>query len=173
MKVLIASDSHGLTHELTNLVERYRDDVQLFIHCGDSELPGSSEEMTSFHAVKGNCDSPSSGYPDDLIKTVGGFKLFVTHGHLYNIKMSPVNLLYKAEETGADIVCFGHTHHAVTFQEGKKIFINPGSLRLPRGMNEKTYVICEINNDKKEVNVNYFNQNGEPVESLSKKYVLA
>ncbi|MFC7393723.1 metallophosphoesterase family protein [Scopulibacillus cellulosilyticus] len=172
MKVLITSDSHGLTRELSELVERHQSDVQLFIHCGDSELPSDAEEMMPFNAVKGNCDLSSAGYPNDLIKTIGDLKFFVTHGHLYNIKMSPMNLLYKADETGADIVCFGHTHNAVSFQEGKKIFINPGSLRLPRGIDEKTYVICEINYKKKEVYVNFYNQDGEPVRSLSKTYCL-
>ena len=38
MKVLIVSDSHGLTTELEKLMENYQDEVDLFIHCGDSEL---------------------------------------------------------------------------------------------------------------------------------------
>ena len=38
MKVLFVSDSHGLTAELEILVEKHQDEVDLFIHCGDSEL---------------------------------------------------------------------------------------------------------------------------------------
>ncbi len=38
MKVLIMSDSHGLTHEISIIKERHKQDVTAMIHCGDSEL---------------------------------------------------------------------------------------------------------------------------------------
>lgn len=39
MKILICSDSHGLTDELIELKKRHGD-MDYYIHCGDSELTG-------------------------------------------------------------------------------------------------------------------------------------
>lgn len=47
MKLLIVSDSHGLQEELLTIRERHAD-VDKMIHCGDSELPQDSKEMSSF-----------------------------------------------------------------------------------------------------------------------------
>ena len=52
MKVLIVSDSHGLTTELEKLKENYQDEVDLFIHCGDSELEADDRAIHSFVAVR-------------------------------------------------------------------------------------------------------------------------
>ena len=46
MKVLFVSDSHGLTAELEKLVENHQDEVDLFIHCGDSELDPDDPAIT-------------------------------------------------------------------------------------------------------------------------------
>ncbi|TCP32147.1 hypothetical protein EV207_101123 [Scopulibacillus darangshiensis] len=169
MKVLITSDSHGLTDELLMLVKRHGHETDALIHCGDSELPADAEEMKPFFAVNGNCDF-SGGYPNDFVKEIGPVTFLVTHGHLYNVKMTVMNLMYKAEEVGANIVCFGHSHIAGSFKEDNRIFINPGSLRLPRNSVEKTYVICEIAGQK--VAVIYYNDKGKRVDALCKSYNL-
>lgn len=171
MKILITSDSHGLEKELLELVERHKHDVETFIHCGDSELASDSAEMTPYLAVKGNCDSDAH-YRNDLITEVDSIKVFVTHGHLYNVKMTAMNLLYKAEECAANIICFGHTHVAGSFKEGDHIFINPGSLRLPRNIEEKTYVICDIDSERMHVDVSYFSYEGNRLEALCESYHL-
>lgn len=38
MNVLIISDSHGLEEELQTIAKRHEAEVDLMIHCGDSEL---------------------------------------------------------------------------------------------------------------------------------------
>ncbi|WKB36796.1 metallophosphoesterase [Terrilactibacillus sp. S3-3] len=169
MKVLIVSDTHGLKQELTLLKHRYEDEVGVFIHCGDSELSPDAPEMTGFIAVEGNCDIHSA-YPDTLLKAVGPVKFLVTHGHLFDVKRSPMKLMYKGLESGASVVCFGHTHVAQTFQEGGIIFINPGSLRLPRNHQEGTYAVCDFEQDR--LRVAYYNFAGEQVDSLSRTFLL-
>lgn len=62
---------------------------------------------------------------------------FITHGHLYNIKMTLMNLAYKSEEAEADIICFGHSHAAGSELIEGKLFINPGSIRQPRDEKRK------------------------------------
>ena len=46
MKVLIMSDSHGLTHEISIIKESHKHDVAKMIHCGDSELAKSDPNMS-------------------------------------------------------------------------------------------------------------------------------
>ncbi|WAA11608.1 metallophosphoesterase family protein [Fervidibacillus halotolerans] len=141
MKILITSDSHGLVHELDELIKTHQD-VEFYIHCGDSELPSDHPSISEFITVKGNCDF-GSDYPNErLIETKMG-KIFVTHGHLYDVKYGLNKLKYKAMEMGANIVCFGHSHIVGMEEESSILFLNPGSLRLPRMRKERTYLILE------------------------------
>ncbi|WP_445489611.1 metallophosphoesterase family protein [Niallia sp. 03133] len=147
MKVLIVSDSHGFVEEVGKLKTRHKEEVDLFLHCGDSELPASEKVMEGYETVRGNCDYEEK-YPNELVKEVNGAKIFVTHGHLYGVKSSIANLSYRAKEVGAQIACFGHSHFLGMEMLNNILFINPGSLRMPRGRMEKTYVILTIEKNK-------------------------
>jgi uncharacterized protein len=169
MKVLILSDSHGLTKELLDIKERHKNDVEFMLHLGDSELSSQSEEMSGFSVVRGNCDFDSN-YPNDMIVLLNGLKVYLTHGHLYNVKMSLMNLSYRAREVGASIVCFGHSHIAGAELIDDVLFINPGSFRLPRMRKERTYVIVEVDNNQ--ADVVFYDSEGNVVEELSTKVNL-
>jgi len=169
MKVLILSDSHGLTKELLDIKERHKNDVEFMLHLGDSELSSQTEEMSGFSVVRGNCDFDSN-YPNDMIVLLNGLKVYLTHGHLYNVKMSLMNLSYRAREVGASIVCFGHSHIAGAELIDDVLFINPGSFRLPRMRKERTYVIVEVDNNQAEIV--FYDSEGNVVEELSTKVNL-
>ncbi|MBD8068886.1 metallophosphoesterase family protein [Bacillus sp. PS06] len=169
MKVLIVSDSHGLTDELTMLKERHKTEIDIMIHCGDSELEYHSNELNGFFRVRGNCDF-DTGFPEDFTHVLGKHTLFVTHGHLYNCKMTLLNLNYRAEELGAKIVCFGHSHVAGVEMIDGTLFINPGSIRLPRMRKERTYAILSL--DDNHVQVHFYDLLGQNVDSLSADFTL-
>lgn len=139
-KVLILSDSHGLTSELTMIKERHQ--LDHMIHCGDSELSFNAPELAGFFTVAGNCDFDSE-FEDEMTMQIDGLKFFITHGHLYNVHPSLLELAYKAEEVEANIVCYGHTHVVHAEKAHNQLFINPGSIRSPRAYKEKTYAIIE------------------------------
>ncbi|MFD3445417.1 metallophosphoesterase [Microbacteriaceae bacterium 4G12] len=143
MKALIVSDSHGLTEELTQLKKMYEGKVDVMIHCGDSELSFQQPELSGFVVVKGNCDFGAS-FPNEVVEEVKHIRFFATHGHLYNIKMTLQNVLYKAKEVGAHIACFGHSHILGAEVVDGVLLINPGSIALPRSRKEKTYVLLEV-----------------------------
>ncbi|MDF1506924.1 metallophosphoesterase [Robertmurraya sp. DFI.2.37] len=151
-KVLIVSDSHGQRIELTELKARHEKDMDLMIHCGDSELSKQDKELQGFHVVRGNCDF-GNDFEKELIKELDGYRFFVAHGHLFSVKSSLIQLQYRAEEVNADIVCFGHSHLLGAEMVRNKLFINPGSLRLPRGRRERTYVILNIQGTTVDVHV--------------------
>lgn len=167
-KVLVISDSHGLTKELEVLRERHIDEVDLMIHCGDSELMPDDKSISGYLTVLGNCDF--SGYPLETESEIAGRKIFVTHGHRYSVKTSLMNLKYKAEEVGADIACFGHSHVLGAEVIGKTLFLNPGSIRLPRERLEKTYVILDLLDDKIKMSVYEFS--GRKLTELNREFNL-
>ncbi|ENQ3105445.1 hypothetical protein SAMN04488168_107115 [Bacillus sp. 491mf] len=143
MKALIVSDSHSSVKELKQLKEQYEGNVDVMIHCGDSELTSQHSELEGFHVVKGNCDFTGS-FPNDIITEVQNTRFLVTHGHLYNIKMTLQTLLYRAKEAEANVVCFGHSHILGAEILDDILFINPGSILLPRSRREKTFALLEI-----------------------------
>ena len=167
-KVLIVSDSHGLTNELEMLRERHMNEVDLMIHCGDSEMMPDDEVMNGYLTVKGNCDFGS--YPLETTTEIAGRKFFVTHGHKYSVKSSLMNLQYKAAEVGADIACFGHSHVLGAEVIGETLFLNPGSIRMPRERFEKTYVILELVDDK--INISVYDISGRELKDLAFEFEL-
>lgn len=169
MKILIMSDSHGLTSEITEIQNRHKDEVDLMLHCGDSELALNSKELNSFKGVKGNCDF-GSDLPNEIIEDLNGITLYMTHGHLYNVKMSLMSLKYRALETNAKIACYGHSHIAGAEMIEGVLFINPGSIRLPVMRRQKTYAILEVID--KEASVSFYEVNGKIVSELSKNFTL-
>ncbi|MBN8250610.1 metallophosphoesterase [Priestia flexa] len=169
MKLLIVSDSHGLQDELIVIKERHAD-VDKMIHCGDSELLQNSKEMANFLSVRGNCDYDAS-YVNDRVEKVGEATCLVTHGHLYNVKMSMMNLHYKAREVGANVACFGHSHVAGAEVMDGVLFINPGSILLPRMRKERTYAILEVEDN--EATVQFYDISGEHIPSMQLTCTLA
>lgn len=167
-KVLVVSDSHGLTKELEALRERHFNDVELMIHCGDSEIMPDDKVMNGYLTVRGNCDF--DGYPLETTTEIAGRKFFITHGHKYSVKTSLMNLSYKASEAGANIVCFGHSHVLGAEVIGGTLFLNPGSIRLPRGRIEKTYVILELVEEK--IKMSVYDISGRELTDLACEFAL-
>ncbi|PYZ97304.1 YfcE family phosphodiesterase [Alteribacter lacisalsi] len=168
MRALIISDSHGWREELKTVVNRHRDEADLIIHCGDSELDGTAPELDGVQTVKGNCDF-GGDFPEERVDEAQGVRFFTGHGHLLNVKMSSLQLKYKGQEHGADVVCYGHSHVPETFEEEGLIFINPGSIRLPRGsVDFGTYALLDVSDESVQVSFRSFE--GEPVEELSRTF---
>ncbi|KRG12807.1 metallophosphoesterase [Lederbergia galactosidilytica] len=167
MKLLIVSDSHGDRSLIKTLKNSYENDVDALIHCGDSELRAVDPVLKGFHIVKGNCDLDQQ-FPDELLLDVQGYKIYVTHGHLFQIKSSLQNIAYRAEEFGADFVFFGHSHILGVEKIAGTLFLNPGSILLPRGGNEQTYAIIEQKEDI--CTVRFFNDQQEEVKSLRREF---
>jgi uncharacterized protein len=159
VKILIVSDSHGSAEMLEKVERLHGQEVSLILHCGDSELSESDPAIKNFKSVKGNCDFYGD-FPEDETHEISGIKIFVTHGHLYSVKTTLANLFYKAKETGADIVCFGHSHLLGVEMIEDVLFLNPGSIRLPRGRKERTYIILELDGEKAIVRI-YDYEKGE------------
>lgn len=161
--VLIVSDSHGLTSELLQIKKQY--DADYLIHCGDSELDMDAPELKGYVKVGGNCDADTR-FPEEQMVDVEGIKLFITHGHHYRVKMNLMPLAYRAEEEQAQVICFGHTHIAGAEKHGNQLFINPGSIRLPKNITVPTFAIMDWKT-KDNIRVNFYTLTGKQVEELT------
>lgn len=131
MKILVLSDSHSGMRFMRRCIEKLRPDQ--VIHLGDYYEDGESlaEENPHlvFHQVPGNCDRYRCpiGAREILLMTIGGVRMYMTHGHRHNVKMTDIRLLADAYEAEADIVLYGHTHTPdLRFEEGMWV-MNPGS----------------------------------------------
>lgn len=161
MKIVVLSDTHGDPNVIEQ-VYKQEQDADAFFHCGDSELAYDDAHFNDMYRVKGNCDFDRN-FVDDLLVPIGDRSIFMTHGHLYNIKMTLTPLDYKAQETGADIVLFGHSHLLGAEQIGDTLFLNPGSLLLPRGGNPKSYATIEWQANTDEIKVSFLSPTKEKI----------
>ena len=166
MKALIVSDNHGDQKILKDIQDQFAKQVDVLIHCGDSELPNDSTEMTHFQAVKGNNDW-GLNYPPQLTLTVKDVKFLVVHGDRDRVNYSLTPLMLKAQSLGVQVVCYGHTHQLAVSMDAGTLFINPGSISLPLGVYSRiggTFAIVGIT--KKHFVVDYYNRNCSPISEL-------
>ena len=105
-------------------------------------------------SVKGNCDLYIRNESYELTFNANGKKIFLCHGHYYDVKYGLNSLLNMAKRNNIDIVVFGHTHIPLYEVIDNIIFINPGSTTYPRGGSEKSFGILII-----EENISYKNIN--------------
>jgi putative phosphoesterase len=167
VKVLVTSDSHGKAALLAQIVEREQADY--VIHCGDFCTDKAQLPSVAMSVVRGNCDYEEVANEEEV--TLAGYHFFVTHGHRHQVKASLLPLSLLAQERGADIVCFGHSHFPLCEQEGQTLFINPGSIISPRGYTVPTYAIVDLAEDRR-MQVSYFQPNGNTVPDLGGSFVL-
>ncbi|MFJ8458160.1 metallophosphoesterase [Lysinibacillus xylanilyticus] len=142
MQILVMSDTHG-DSDVIEKVRGFYPKVDTFIHCGDSELPFSHKALDGMKKVRGNCDIDQA-FPDEAVFDIKDVTVFLTHGHLFNVKTSILSLSYRAKEVEAQIVCFGHSHILAAEMIEDVLFLNPGSLLKPRGRKEKSFALVEI-----------------------------
>lgn len=169
MKALIVSDNHGDLEVLEELVNIYKDEIDLWLHCGDSEFMSTNSIWENFKTVRGNMDR---GYalPLEQLEDFDGEKILVVHGHNHRVRFTMDLLNELAIEQGADIVFYGHTHIAKVDQIDNLYFINPGSIVQPRGsLSEGSYAIYEKNKDGRFIR--FYDWNHNEIKELSTELV--
>ncbi len=140
VQVLVMSDSHG-NETLVREALAQCPQVKAVIHLGDGAAEAArvaAEDPREWHIVRGNCDV-GAAVPVNTVVSLGGAKLYLTHGYAERVKSGLLNLTYTAKEQEVAAALYGHTHiPAVDFHEGM-LLLNPGSLASTR-----TYAILEI-----------------------------
>ena len=78
-------------------------------------------------SVAGNCDMFSK-VPRIARANYGAWHILAVHGHAQDVKYGYDRLSYAAEDCGANIALFGHTHIPYTGYVGSVLLMNPGAL---------------------------------------------
>jgi putative phosphoesterase len=144
--IAVISDTHKYGSIIERVLESIKD-ADMVIHLGDvvqdAEYIAKHFKGETIY-VSGNCDMDSF-VPSERTEIIEGKKVFITHGHNYHVKEGLLKLKYKAEEIGANIVLYGHTHLSLIQYYGDVLFINPGSPSICRE-GQNSVAIIEINN---------------------------
>ncbi len=131
MRIIATSDSHRRASILCDIVERHRDNADLFVHCGDSE--GDLRQVkilfpdVKLKCVRGNCDFDSD-LPYSEVFPFAGKTVMICHGHKFFVKHGYAMLHVAAKQQDADICIFGHTHTPMIEKLGNIYLINPGAV---------------------------------------------
>ncbi len=141
MKVLVFSDSHTDTETMADVILHEQPQMVLHLgdHYGDALTLRDRYPYIPMHFVMGNTDFFGSGDTEQVLK-VQGRCLYMTHGHLFNVKNGLNTIYLKGRSVNADIVLFGHTHVPLNEEEQGYTLFNPGSCNMyGRGRTKPTY----------------------------------
>ena len=158
---LIASDIHGSAFFAQELLEAFqREQADALLLLGDILYHGPRNDLPLGYApkkvitllnpladkitcVRGNCDAEVDqmvlSFP--MMATyawlsVDGHTVYATHGH-HNGHDDPPPL------TRGEILLHGHTHLPALERREGYVYLNPGSVSLPKGGNPPTYMMWE------------------------------
>lgn len=127
------SDSHGDFKAIERATAKVGA-VDMWLHAGDySEdacLLGDISGKRTI-CVAGNCDGVGAAGQAEEFITIAGYKLWLLHGHAYDVKSGLSSLKRMAKYQAVDIVVYGHTHISDWRQEDGIWFMNPGSVARP------------------------------------------
>ena len=163
MKFFIASDIHGSAYYCEKLLEAFdREGADRLILLGDILYHGPRNDLPRGYSpkkvidllnarksrilcVRGNCEADVDQmvleFPvlaEYALMPVGERMVFITHGHKFNNDSLP------PLEKG-DILLHGHTHVTACDDMGDYVYMNPGSVSIPKDGSPRGYILLEGN----------------------------
>lgn len=179
MKALFVSDIHGSYFYAKKLKEIcVKESPDIIVLLGDLYYHGPRNELSmeydpmkvsgilndlkeKLYVIKGNCDAEVDEmisdftFYENLVLNINGNKVFCTHGHNYNVNNYP--------KQDFDIMAYGHLHTGFIKEFDNRIFINPGSISLPKNGTINSYIVMENKIELKDIDGNliesrYFNE---------------
>ena len=161
MKLMIASDLHGSAYFTRKLLDAYQaEQPGKLLLLGDLLYPGPRNALPRDYdcmaaadmlnavrdnilAVRGNCDCEVDQmvlqFPimaDYALLEWGGLTLYATHGHLWNEECPP-------PMAPGTVLLNGHFHVPACVQHDGYLYLNPGSVSIPKGGSTGSYLILE------------------------------
>ncbi len=163
MKFIIASDIHGSAYYCQKLLSAFeKEKADRMILLGDILYHGPRNDLPLEYdpkkiiqmlnamkdkllCVRGNCDTEVDQMVLDFpilaeyaIIPIEDRIVFITHGHKFNItNLPPIS--------STDILLHGHTHIPKCEQSEKCIYMNPGSVSIPKENSWNGYMTLEGN----------------------------
>lgn len=161
MKILFISDIHGIDinlRKIESIVDNEK--INKLVVLGDLYYAGPlynkkydvnsnnvKDILTKYSdkiiCLRGNCDSDVDVKVSDFpicnnlsLICIDGLDIYLTHGNEYNLEKNK-----KFNRNG--ILVYGHEHIPYIKKKGDMLYINVGSISLPRDNNKSTYMIYE------------------------------
>ncbi len=160
-KLLIASDIHGSAYYLRSLMDRIAVEApdrilllgDLLYHGPRNDLPRDYDPKACIEllnslkedvfCIRGNCDTEVDqmvlDFPimaDYAVLALGDQVVYATHGHHFGEANPPA--LHRG-----DILLCGHTHVPACADHGDFIYLNPGSVAIPKAGSHHGYMVWE------------------------------
>lgn len=161
MKLFIVSDIHGSAYYCRKMIEAFRSEKadkmlllgDILYHGPRNDLPKEyvPKEVISLLnplkeliiCVRGNCEAEVDqmvlDFPcmaDYAYLNIDGVNIFATHGHIFGEENPPkLNKL--------DVLLCGHTHVPKCAEYENFIYMNPGSVSIPKENSHHGYMIFE------------------------------
>ena len=161
MRLMIASDIHGSAKWCEQLLEAWqREKPDRLVLLGDLLYHGPRNDLPEGYVpkeviamlndiaphllcVRGNCEAEVDqmvlSFPvmaDYSVLLVDGHSIYVTHGHVYNEDNPP-------PLQPGDILLCGHTHIPCCHRHEDFIYVNPGSVSIPKQNTPHSYIMLE------------------------------
>ena len=161
MKLFIASDIHGSARFCREMLAAFqREGCEKMLLLGDFLYHGPRNDLPEEYnpkdviaqlsaysdrilAVRGNCDGdvdqmvlPFPILADYAVLNFGGRTLYATHGHVYNPDHLP-------PLQPGDILLNGHTHVPAFCDKGDFLYMNPGSVSIPKEGSHHQYILMD------------------------------
>lgn len=161
MKLMIASDIHGSSLYCRALLSAFeKENANNLLLLGDILYHGPRNDFPDGYApkeviamlnpladkllcVRGNCDTEVDqmvlDFPmlsDYALFFLDGHRVYVTHGHVFGENNPP-------KLQNGDILLCGHTHVPACNDHGTYVYLNPGSVSIPKENSARGYMIYE------------------------------
>lgn len=159
MRYLVFSDLHGDANSMKLIYDKFKsgnfDKIlclgDILYHGPRNDLPDGynpkecikylNELKNDIISIKGNCDAYVDGMVldfyihDEYEFLLNNKRIIMTHGHIIN-KDNYLNI-------NEGIVLYGHTHIYSADKVRSVLYLNPGSVSIPKGGNDKTYAVLD------------------------------
>ena len=123
----------------------------VLLHTGDfegSEMVYRELSGTPFYYVAGNNDFFTEA-PFERVIELASCRIYMTHGHRYNVFETNEGVLREASRRHAQIAVYGHSHYPVAEVKRGILLLNPGSLAWPRQEGRRpSYIVLELSGGK-------------------------
>ena len=161
LKLMIASDLHGSAYYCKKMLDCYEKERadrlillgDLLYHGPRNDLPRDycpkevihllNQRKNQILCVRGNCEAEVDQmvleFPvmaEYAIFSLDSRMIFATHGHVFHERNLP-------PLQPGDILLHGHTHIWAAEKKSNYIYLNPGSISIPKNGNVPTYMIYE------------------------------
>lgn len=163
MKYFIASDIHGSLKHAKSLFKSFeREQADRILLLGDLLYHGPRNDLPEEYnpkaviellnqykkcilCVRGNCDTEVDqmvlDFPimaDYAVLTQGDVAVYATHGHVFGENNPP-------KLCGGEVLLCGHTHVPACVKKENYIYMNPGSVSIPKEGSRRGYMLWEGN----------------------------